>query len=175
MHTAGGDSYIAQGGTDSVIQNGVRSNKAWYEFWITQPSPTFCTIPVSAYDSITAEVYDHGASGGPWYLYDIYVDDNSNGYVCQVVNYNFSSMGYPWYSEFVAERRSTYTLAQFTNFGIWGETDFAGTYYTNYQSYATGWWNEYIMNNGCGNNISVGSVDSTSTFSESWLTSCGTT
>ncbi len=93
---------------------------------------------------------------------------------CQVVSYNFSGMGQPWFSEFIAERRAAYTLAQFPNFGIWGETDFQGTYYTNYQSYTTGWWTEYIMYNGCGNNIAVSSVDSTSTFSESWQTSCGT-
>jgi hypothetical protein len=173
VNAPGGTTGIAQGGTLSSIKNGgSRSYTTWYEFY--PHNPVFCTIPVKAYDSISAEVYDHAADGGPWYLYDIYVDDYNSNQVCQVVSYNFSGMGQPWFSEFIAERRAAYTLAQFPNFGIWGETDFQGTYYTNYQSYTTGWWTEYIMYNGCGNNIAVSSVDSTSTFSESWQTSCGT-
>jgi hypothetical protein len=175
-----GSAYIAQAGTDSGVYCTAGCStfySAWYEFY---PN-SLVTLPltVNPSDSITTDVYSQGKTGGNPNLYNISVMDLTTGKASGVTNFNFSQMGTPYFADYVNERPSfggtPARLPQFTSDSITGYMYSGGAFQSIWNPYSHGWDNQYIMNNGQGNNISLGSVIGLNgPFTETWLTSAGT-
>jgi hypothetical protein len=168
----GGDGYLVQAGTDGfdVIQppgGASISYDAWYEFLPSGPV-TFSSCPVSAGDSVQDDIRDNSN------VYSIYFNDYTKGNACSVTNSSFG-MGTPYFAQFVTEHGNGYSLNKFTTLNWCCGTIYPrGTPTSVYTWYHTSDFNFYVMNNGCGDNIQTGSISSSNSWTQSFLTTCGT-
>lgn len=153
---------------------------AWYEFY--PANSVSCSMSVGASDFFYVQVNNEASSGGNSNLYDITIQDQTAQKVCSVSGHNFSSMGTPYYADFIAERPtvsgSLARLPKFSSFSILGDMYYSGSSVLISTPYSNGWYNTYVMTNGGNTNINLGSVatsgSSIGTFTETWSTSSGT-
>ncbi len=175
-----GHNGIVQDGTDSYrdCSSGtcIDQYRAIYAF---NPNSAVYCLTVNQGDRIYSDAASEASRGGIWYLYDIYIYDSTIGRTCSISQQNFSQMGTPYFGQFITERPvrgvSRQPLPAFSTTTI----SSARVYYSGatnliYTPYSNGWYELNIMRNGCGDNISNSNVDSSGSFTETWLTSCGT-
>ena len=177
---------IAQTGSETDIacfSDGsctVPSASLWYEFW---PNPEVdCSgnlgFQVNMGDSIHAYMLNQGWDGGNDGLWNLQITDNRSGNACTVTDhpFNFNGAPIPYLAEFIAETPKNPTcgcitlLPQFDQFDTSGNMYYGGSAQGIYVPYTNGWWTKYVME-ACGSpppNVSVGSVNSANTFTQSW-------
>lgn len=150
----------------------------WYEFY--PAALVQCNnFPVSPGDSMAADIINHARTGGSSTLYDIYVYDFTSGRTCSVTNQSFTNFNTPYYGQFIGERLqwsdgSYSRLPKFGSVTMSGSIYYGGALQGIYNPYSNGWYTQVIMTNGGNTNIQVGSVSSSSAFTQTWLTSAGT-
>lgn len=170
--------YFVQAGTTSNITCNPSCGSqywGWYEF---NPAAAVKCLDVAPGDSISTQVYNQAGGGGSVASYNVFIDDNTLYTSCTVSNYLYSH-GYPYYAQFMSERplvNGVFAhLPQFTS-----PTTMKGFIYSNnniptiYDPYHRNYYQEVFMVNSGYNNINVGSVSSSGTFTLSWHTSLGT-
>jgi len=185
---------IVQVGTASVITNSGVSYFAWYEYY---PRPLVQCGAVNVGDSVRATVQSQVLSGGNVNVYTVQVYDSILGLT--VCNFNqdvISGAGYPigwtpYYAEYIAERAcfgsvTSCTSSHLPQFGTYGTTgsyiykkDARSAIIVNiYDSCSLFNFNEWIMTNTCGTtsmpNINISPISTSSTFTQTWVSSCGT-
>lgn len=170
---------LAQAGSDGKIvctssTSCTTSYFLWFEFL---PSAFICSGPNPPVpgNTITSIVTNQGkTTQTPSTLYNMSVQ-SSNGFGCSTTGYNYSAMNAPKWSSFINERANESgngfaTLAQFSSDTMtgWIYTTSQVLISTSGTASAT-----RIMNNGAGDNITLGSISS-GHFSETYSTSAGT-
>ncbi len=179
-----GASGIAQTGSESKLTCvGSACNQSidlWYEFWPQQSTAVVCLTGVVNGDSIHAYVLNQGWNGGDQTLWNLQITDQTRGGSCTVTGHSFN-IGKPYYAEFITERplytdiNQYATLPSFTQISIAGNMYYSGAVRGIYGPYTNGWYNLYVMQNGCSPpNISTSAVNSGNSFTETWNNSCGT-
>lgn len=178
--TTGGSSGIVQGGTDSGLYCTAGCSYyyyGWYEYYPAS-SVTCSNFPVSPGDSVGADIVNSGEYGGSTSSYAIYVYDFTAANTCSSSNSNYNSFATPYYGQFIAERPSFGgTLARLPKFGsvtISGDVYYGSSLTGIYTPYNNGWYIKTTMVNSGYTNINLGSVSSSSAFTETWSTSSGT-
>ncbi len=187
-HDQSGAAGIAQTGSDGQVNSlGGATYQLWYEFYPN--NAVFCFNMGGPGDSIHAYVLNQAVNpGGNSNLYNILVSDNTQGQSCSVPNQNFGSMGTPHLGNFIGERAKIggvrATLAQFTSYSMSGSIYYSGSTTGIYTPYSNGWYTQFSMvnagsQNTCsgqplGSNICVSAVNTSNSFTQTWVTSQGT-
>jgi Peptidase A4 family len=177
---SGGSSGIVQAGTDSGLYCTAGCSYyyyGWYEFY-PAGSVTCSSFPVSPGDSVGADIVNSGEYGGSTTSYAVYVYDFTAGNTCSTSKTGYSGFTVPYYGQFIAERPSFGgTLARLPKFGsvtMSGDVYYGSSLTGIYTPYSYGWYIKTTMVNSGNTNINVGSVSSSSSFTQTWSTSSGT-
>lgn len=178
--TSGGSTGIVQAGTDSGLYCTVGCSYyyyGWYEFY--PAGSVTCSNSFSPNNVASADIYNHAENGGSSTVYDIYVYNLTTGTACSVTNHSFTNFNTPYYGQFIGERPSfggsPARLPKFGSVTMTGDIFYPVNHYVGiYTPYSNGWYTKIIMQNSGNTNIQVGSVSSSSGFTQTWLTSSGT-
>ncbi|MGI0092804.1 MAG: G1 family glutamic endopeptidase [Nitrosotalea sp.] len=181
------NNHLAQTGTDAVVNCGIVncpvSYNAWYEF-LPSDSVNMTMVSVHKNDAITSEVINAYILGGTSTLYDVSVVDSTSSTSQYVYNVSYGVMSDPQNADFIVERGFEHDIGQQeslaayspTNLSIYGKTYYNGAYHGITDPYSASTYNNDIMDQNCSPNpnITLGSIGTGSTFSETYQNSCGT-
>ncbi len=175
---AGTDSCIAPGSECQAFP-GENNYDAWWELLgSSNPGTQYCqNFPVKASDSMFVDIYNEAAGGGNVNQYEIYIDDFTSGLQCSPSNQPITfSMGTPYYGDFIGENAAGGTLPNFGSFSMTGSIYYSGALQSIYNPYSNYWYDlELLWPSGCNqNDITVGTVNSGGTFTQTYNNSCGT-
>jgi hypothetical protein len=182
-----GDSDLVQAGTDESKNCGVTgcpvTYEAWYEF-LPSADVHLTMVSLGANHAITTQVTNEAQYGGFTTLYDVSVVDSTSSTSQSVTGTSYTRMPGPVDGDFMIERSlqtdigQTQTLAAYspTGLSITGKTWYSSAFHGITTPYTSGWYNTAIMNLNCPTNpnISIGTVSTSSVFTETYLNSCGT-
>lgn len=173
---------LIQAGTDSCVSPYTscynrNAYDGWWELLGSSQGVQYCAnFPVAQGDSMEVDIFNEYAVGGSVNQYEIYVYDFTSGKTCSPTpNPVTFSMGTPYYGDYIAE--TVGTLPKFTtSINIQGSIYYNGALQSIHNPYSHGWDDlELIWPNGCSQqDINVGSVSSTGSFSQTYVNSCGT-
>ncbi len=196
-NNAGGSNGVVEAGSDSIVSC-TSSNSCTYTYYLwygtdtgstTSSSTTYWCMNVAAGDYVGVNIMSEyiQPGGGPVTTYTIYGADDTTGYSCgSVGDVTDTSMGTPYYGEFMTLRFYYNGVPAYygalAKFGTIHNYDanmyYGGSNINLYTPYTNGWYNQYTMNNGCGNNIALQAMQKQDTlhadFNQHYNTSCGT-
>lgn len=171
------DNFLVQAGTLAQWKCGLftcsYAYSAVYQFGATNSSQS-CPMSVKPGDSIMTDITMSTGNS-----FAVVINDQTTNTACQHSQiYNMT----PFFGAFIAERPlnciqntcGSDDLPQFNQFTINCEIDGASTSQPCYSGYNAGSFREDLMVNGGTQNIGLGSVASSNSFTETWWTSVNT-
>jgi Peptidase A4 family len=177
-HGIGGPTGVVQAGVDSCYQYCSYTYEYWIELDVSPGGAYYDVTAVNGGDSVYIDVTSQGLyTPSNYYYYTFTMLDYTTGRGNSTSYLDAAGLKVPKVGAFLAERDAG-TLPTFATFSDSAGIEYNSTLQSIYNPAGYGYDQKYRMENGCSSpnyyNINLGTVSSMGTFSQTFVTSCGT-